>query len=706
MRRLPIVLLIISLLSGCAPREEVDLVLFGGKIVTVDANFSVHEAIAIRDGRVVAVGGDDLRTRFNAAREIDLAGRMVMPGFNDSHIHIDGRPPWQLDLTSLTSIAELKEMIRTLSAELEPGHWISGYGWSEDELEEGRRPLRADLDDAAPDNPVVLTRAGGHSAVANSLALELAGIDESTADPEGGVIEREENGHLNGVIRERQRMVTRLVPRAAAEQLRPSFVANLKDLLSLGITSIIEAGVSLREYPEWESVYSEYGDELPRANVQIYWTDPEKLQAFGKITGDGDDRFRVGAIKVLVDGGFTGPAAYTNAPYKGEASYRGSLNLSEESLREIAMRGHAMGWQLGFHAIGDAAIDLTVDAFVDAIDAAPREDHRHYLNHFTVMPSSETMTRMADHGLSIAQQPNFTYTLEGRYAAHLDEERLQHNNPLRSPMDHGVFVALGSDVLPIGPMTGLYAAVTRKGMSGAVYGPDEALTMEEAIRGYTANGAFLTFEEDIKGTLEPGKLADLVVLSDDLLSIDPDSILNVQVEMTILGGRVVFEREAGQADAPTFERERLMEVARDIIDGARYGALVTLDANGEPRIRVMDPFPPEGEMTIWFATNPNTRKVAEIRAQPRVSVYYFDPASLGYVTISGLARLVEDPAEKARRWKEEWAAFYPDRAEGYLLIEVTADWLEVVSVSQGINGSDESWLPPRVDFTDSLQRTP
>ena len=202
----------------------------------------------------------------------------------------------------------------------------------------------------------------------------------------------------------------------------------------------------------------------------------------------------------------------------------------------------ALGWQLGFHAIGDAAIELTVDAFVDALAEDPRDDHRHYLNHFTVPPPERTLDLMAEHGIAIAQQPNFTYTLEERYVENLHEQHAAHNNPLRSPMDHGVFVAISSDILPIGPMVGLYAAVTRKGRSGAVYAPEEALTIEEAIVGYTRNGAWLNFEEDVKGTIESGKLADMVVLSDDLLTIDPERILDVQVERTILGGRVVFER--------------------------------------------------------------------------------------------------------------------------------------------------------------------
>jgi hypothetical protein len=266
------------------------------------------------------------------------------------------------------------------------------------------------------------------------------------------------------------------------------------------------------------------------------------MQEFGMKTGDGDERLRVGAVKVFVDGGFTGPSAYTIDEYKSEPGFHGSLDIDPQELRTIVHDAHAMGWQMGFHAIGDAAIQLIVDYFAEELEANPRDDHRHYLNHFTVRPPPEVMDRMAQHEILITQQPNFTYTLEGRYTETLHEEHAAHNNPLRSPMSHGVFVALSSDILPIGPMVGLYAAVTRKGQSGTVYGPDEALSIEEAIVGYTRNGAYITFEEDIKGTIEPGKLADMVVLSDDLLTIDPERILDVEVETTILGGAVVFER--------------------------------------------------------------------------------------------------------------------------------------------------------------------
>ena len=447
-----------------------------------------------------------------------------------------------IDLAGVESIAEVQDLIGSKIAEMGEGEWITGYGWSEDELAEGRRPLRGDLDRAAPRSPVILTRAGGHSSVANSTALELAGIDRRTPQPEGGAIEYSESGELNGVIRERQGIVGRLVPNATPEELRDTHIQMLRDQLALGITGVIQAGETPSGFARWESIYDELGDELPRATVQIRWVGADGLADFGRITGDGDDRLRVGALKVLVDGGSTGPAAYTIEPYKGMGDYRGMLNVPEDELRQLIDEANELGWQLGFHAIGDAAIELTVDAFVSALEKNPREDHRHYLNHFTVTPPVRTLELMAEHNIAIAQQPNFTYTLEGRYEANLDGERLAHNNPLKVPMEYGIFMALGSDILPIGPLVGLYAAVTRKGMSGEVFGPEEILTMEEAIRGYTANAAWITFEEETKGSLEPGMLADMVVLSEDLLTIEPEGIMDLDVDMTIVGGRVLYER--------------------------------------------------------------------------------------------------------------------------------------------------------------------
>ena len=541
--------LVVGAAAHAQDPQPADLLLHNGKVFSADALLSTYSAVAVRDGRIVGLGWDGLAARFEAERTIDLAGRLVVPGFIDTHVHVSGDAQRWVDLAGLRNIAELKARVTRKAEQLGSGEWITGYGWSEDELAEQRRPLRWDLDDAAPANPVILTRAGAHSSVASSLALEAAGVTPDTETPPGGIIEVDDEGRMNGILREgAQYLVSRLVPDATAEELRASFVDNLRGLLALGITSVIQAGVDIEGYAEWETVYAAHAGELPRAAVQLRVPpDPPRavdmLRRFGRTTGDGDEWLRVGAVKFFVDGGFSGAAAWTLEPYKEQPDYYGSGPLIDEAgLYEISRTAHDMGWQLGFHAIGDAAIKMTIDAWSRMLKASPRADHRHFLNHFTVTPPVETMQRMADWNIHIAQQPNFTYTIDGRYAEHLAGERYQTNNPLRTPMRHGVVVALGSDILPFGPLVGLEAAVTRRGMGGAVVGPGEALTMPEALVAYTRLGAHLTFEEDEKGTIEVGKLADLVVLSQDLLTIDPERTTNTEVDLTVLGGRVVYER--------------------------------------------------------------------------------------------------------------------------------------------------------------------
>ena len=531
--------------AAAALQQQVpaDLILHNGKVVTLDAADRISSAVVIRGGVIIAVGSEELVKRYSARRTIDLHGRMLMPGFNDAHTHIAGEARRYVDLRSVRSIRELQNKVRAKAAELGPNEWITGYGWAEDDLAEHRVPVRGDLDAAAPANPVLLTRAGGHSAVASSSALSLAGITRNTTQPSAGMIEQDTNGEPTGIIRERADLVNRLVPEPSAEELRPSFVRMLRDQLALGITSLIMADASATVWPEWERVYREHRGELPRAAVQIHWTDEAALRAFGKRSGDGDEWLRVGALKVFVDGGFTGPSAYTMLPYKGLPGFRGTLNRSPDSLYQIAKVAHAMGWQMGFHTIGDGAIALTVNVFDRVLREAPRAGHRHYLNHFSMLPPDSTLATMARDSIFVAQQPNFTYTLEQRYGQTLGGARLAHNNPVATPMNRGIRMAFSSDVLPIGPMVGLYAAVTRKGKSGAVYAGDERITMTRALRAYTRGGAYLTREEDRKGTIEPGRLADLVVLSEDLLTVPPSHILATKVLMTVLGGRLVFERE-------------------------------------------------------------------------------------------------------------------------------------------------------------------
>ncbi len=535
--------------SSATAQEHVDLLLYNGKVFTADATKSIHQAVAIRSNRIAAVGSNRMVERYSALRSVDLQGRLVTPGFIDTHIHVRGNPRRYIDFAGTASIQEFMEKVRSKADELGPGEWITGYGWSEDEFAEKRNPTRWDLDEAASENPVIISRAGGHSSVANSLALAISGVDENTPQPEHGLIERDSQGRLNGIIREAAGMVSRFVPEAAPEELRESLIENLEALPAKGITSIILAGHSPSGFAEWQSIYDERWGTLPRATVQIRPSGgaPEEMvsgiRASGLRTGQGDERIRVGAIKMFVDGGFTGPAAWTLEHYRDEPDYYGYGLYPDAELYEVVQGLHDAGWQMGFHAIGDAAIAQAVHVFARVLDESPRYDHRHYLNHFTVTPPEETLRRMAEYNIHVSQQPNFTYTLEGRYVRNLTDERSAHNNPVRTVTDHGIFMAFASDILPIGPLVGLYAAVTRKEMSGKTYAPeDEAISMSDAITAYTRNAAYLTWEEDLKGTIEPGKLADLVVLSEDLLAIDPDRTMEVEVDFTILDGRVVYER--------------------------------------------------------------------------------------------------------------------------------------------------------------------
>jgi len=547
-----ILLILFAALFSCGQSEpdqtnapvatQVDLILTNAKIITVDDNFSIQNTVAVDEGLIVATGGQSLLDKYQSELTVDLEGKTLMPGFIDSHTHIRGRPQRYIELGDVGSIAEIQNLIRAKAEELGDGEWITGYGWSEDELIEDRRPMRQDLDEAAPDNPVTLTRAGGHSAVVSTLALTLADITNTTPDPEGGVIERDQNGTATGIIRERQNIVGRLVPDSTYDELIASLEVNLHALLSKGITSITDASKAPREYAMWEQLYATATLPLPRSAIQFQWFDTEAIAEVKSRVASGTDFLKIGPIKVFADGGFTGPAAYTLEPYVNQGDYRGYLNMPENDLIDHLNEIHDSGWQMGIHAIGDAAIVLVVNTLADALERNPREDHRHYLNHFSMRPPDLTMELMAEHDIHITQQPNFTYTLEGRYAANLDGWRLDHNNPLRSPMDHGITVAISSDILPIGPMVGLYAAVTRKGMSGQVYGPDETITIEEAIRAYTLTGAYLNFEEEVKGSLEPGKFADMIVLSNDILTIDPERIMDIEVEQTYVNGKLVYEK--------------------------------------------------------------------------------------------------------------------------------------------------------------------
>lgn len=542
-----------------ADAQPADLLLFDGHVITVDDHFSIASAVAVKDGRILAVGGGELRDEYQAAKEIDLHGRTLMPGFDDVHIHISGTPRNFIDLTETDSLEQLENQIRAKIRELGTGKWVTGADWNEFNFptKEQHPPHREDLDIAAPDNPVVLYRSGGHSCAVNSLALRLAGLTAQTPQPEHGYIEHEANGQPNGVIRERCDLVSRLVPVESEQELRPSYVANLQHLLTMGITSIVVAGASVHpeqglSFYQFESIYHEYGDELPRATVEITYPGAAELEKFTREvgrTGYGDDRLRIGPIgESPIDGGFTGPTAWMLEPYRTQPGFYGKARYTPQQVQDMIDTGAQLGWQFGIHAIGDAATQELVAAYDHALHAYPEavgKDPRWWLAHFEIMPPEATMQTIVRDHILVAQQPNFLYNIAPRYEAILYPAQLDTVIPANTLLKDGIFVGFSSDNMPIGPTIGLYGAVTHRGIDGHLLSPGERVSMAEAIRMYTRNGAYFTFEERKKGAIEPGMLADMIVLPEDPLTMPAQRILGLKVNLTIVGGKILFDSADG-----------------------------------------------------------------------------------------------------------------------------------------------------------------
>ncbi|MBX9662919.1 MAG: amidohydrolase family protein [Novosphingobium sp.] len=561
-----------TLAQPASAKEAVDLILHKGQVITVDRAFTLKTAVAVKGERIVAVGGEELLDAYSAPKVIDLAGKTLMPGFIDTHLHPKPVSPNDIAVQDAKSITEVQAMLRAKAKELGPGKWITGYGWQESNFAEKRNLSRADLDAAAPNNPVALLRAGSHSAAYNTAAFRIAKIDKSTPEPATGLIERDANGEPSGIIRERMDVVSKFIPDPGWEAMRGPTITWLKQMLALGITSFHDASGTIDDEPvgkggtaskdldplwgasnmTWKrarEVYAKMGAELPRITMYIIHPGAERLKAFPYHTGYGDNHLRLGAIgENAVDGGFTGPTAWLLADYKGQPGFRGKGRFTDAELQELVDSAARLGWQMGIHAIGDAAIVQAVKAYHNALTTIPdpahaANDRRWFLDHFTIMPPDETMATMAQDHVMISQQPNFLYNLDDRYAALLDDWRLAHNNAVVTPVrKFGLFMAFASDNLPIGPLVGLYAATTRKGPSGVPRGPEEAVSLQEAIRMYTANGAYLSWEENEKGTIEPGKLADMIVLPFDPLTAPEASFLTGKVDMTFLGGKLVYQR--------------------------------------------------------------------------------------------------------------------------------------------------------------------
>ncbi|NWG20472.1 MAG: amidohydrolase [Chloroflexi bacterium] len=535
-----------------------DLVLFNGAITTFDHGMPRCSAIACKDGRIVAIGDDpDVRALAGSRTEqIDLAGRTVVPGFNDAHNHMleVGIKFTRLQVEHCTSIAEMVGMVREKAAMTPPGEWIIGEGWNESLFAEGRLPNRLDLDAATTQHPVLLKRFFNMDVV-NSRALELGGVNAATRDPQGGKIERFADGTPGGILRAAAKLFCRrLIADPAPEQAVDALESAGKAYLAVGITSILDPGLRPWEMQAYQHA-RRAGKLLVRANLMPSWhgfredETREQLDAraaeLGVYSGLGDTWLSLGGLKMAVDGGTTSHTAWMWQPFIGEDKVHDYNRLDPEDLREFFARGHALGWDIGIHAIGDRAHHESAVAFAEIIEASPRKDHRHNLIH-AYFASEESLQHMAKHQIAAVIQPTFIY-FEGDDLFRDVGERLAHQyKPMRTYLDRGIPVIATSDIpstVHYNPMIGLYSLVTRKTWKGTLIAPQEAVTREEALYAYTVAGAWLTREEQIKGPLSPGFLADMVVLDRDYFTCPVEEIKDIAVDMTVIDGRVAYRRD-------------------------------------------------------------------------------------------------------------------------------------------------------------------
>lgn len=536
---------------------EPDLIIHEANIHTLSPVNPTARALAIKDGVIIAVGPDEavLELAGDRTRLVDLGGRTVVPGLIDSHHHLleVGLKLSMIRLDECASPEEMAQLVRERAASTPPGTWLVGQGWNEGNFADGRLPVLADIDAASRDHPVVLMRFFNTDLV-NSKALELAGITAATPDPDGGRVERAADGRPNGLLRGAAKtMVRRLLPRPSVAEMRAALRLACDEALSFGITSVIEPGL----YPAEIRAYQEarrHGELTVRVNLMPNWhgfRDEEseaqldaRAAELGAQSGLGDDWLRLGALKMAVDGGTSPHTAYMYEPYEGESEVTAMLRLPVEKLQRYLETAQRLGWDVGVHCCGDRAQDVTVRALAAAMAKVPRSDARHSIIH-AYFPTAESLRLMAANRIAAVLQPTFLHWEGKLIFRDVGYDRAQNYKPARKYLDAGVPLASSSDVtstVSADPFAAMYSLVTRANRQGDLIAPHEAITAGEALASYTMAGAWLSREEDRKGSLEPGKLADLVALSDDLLAVPPEKIRTIEAVLTMVGGRVLFDR--------------------------------------------------------------------------------------------------------------------------------------------------------------------
>jgi hypothetical protein len=540
-----------------------DLVLINGKIATVNDRDEFVQAVAVKDGRFLSVGASEQVQQYVGpdTEVVDLGGRAVIPGIVDSHNHVvsAGVLLEGVMLFAARNLEDLRETVAGRVAEKRAGEWILGGGWVESQFSEYRLPTRYDLDPVSPENPVILDRLFGISVV-NSKALELAGIDRNTPDPPRGSIDRDpRTGEPTGILRDgAQALVKRLTAAGSVADLqaraRHLIEHTCLEYARWGITSVVDPGVSPLTMRAYQQLY-EAGRQTLRVNMMPVWHGlygamgdddlDARASTLGVSTGLGDEWLRLGALKMAVDGGLGSRTALMHRPFKDGARSRIPLRLDVEQLDRYFELGLSRGWSIGIHCCGDLAQDLACEAFDRVIGrhahtakSAPSNIVHGYL------PTPRALEVMADRGIAVSVQPGFIYVEGDIYFDVVDQETLHRFKPLRTYLANGILVAANSDMTSAhyNPFFGMYAAVTRRTAQGRSLGEDECVDRTTMIRLFTRNGALLCGEGRQKGSIEPGKLADLAVLSEDLFTIPSRQILDLEVRMTVIGGKVVHRQ--------------------------------------------------------------------------------------------------------------------------------------------------------------------
>ena len=527
----------------CSP----DTILVNGRVHTVDAARPAAQAIAVCGERIGAVGtNSEIRALATAATTIvDLQGRLVLPGFNDAHVHfIDGAD--QLVGVNLRGATDERDFARLLGAyvnTIPKARWVLNGYWDHEAWPSRALPTRATIDAVTPEHPVFVQRLDGHMAVANSLALKLAGITRDTQAPEGGTIVRDASGEPTGVLKDNaMSLVYRVVPAASAEDVLARARAGLRHAAERGVTTIQDITASARELATYQALREK--GELTARIYSIQNHGIQGLVSAGVRTGFGDDWIRIGGIKLFADGSMGSGTAVFFDPYADEPGTSGLLIQSPEELAKQMREADAAGFQLVVHAIGDRANAIVIDA-VEQLEAVNgRRDRRARIEHAQVVRDADKQ-RMARLGIIASIQPSHCID-DMRWAEkRIGRDRCAIAYDFRSFVDAGVRVAFGTDwfVEPLDPMIGLYAAVTRQFPDGTPAGgwfPEEKITMAQAVEYYTLGSAYAQFAERDKGSIAPGKLADVVVLSKDIFTVPPREILETKPVLTMVGGRIVF----------------------------------------------------------------------------------------------------------------------------------------------------------------------